>query len=227
MNLVKKILIAIVLSIFSINFVNAQSTATGSLSINPSSFSLTSQGATTSLSVVYTGSDMQGAEVYLTLGSGLKINSFTAGTGLTKLYESTTTNEFHVGSLDTITSGQTLFTFVVEATSCSQSGQVGFNSTNTNVPNVTLTFNNSTYQIDCTGGTTTTPTPIITTGTTQTPTTIPYTPTTLPVTGLSNEPVLTILSSIALLISGIIAGVFFIKIRSIKREEEIKLIVIS
>lgn len=221
MELTKKFLIFCLFFLLCITTVSAQS-ASGSLSINPSTFTLTSQGAKTTLSVVYTGADMQGAEVYLTLGSGLKINSFTVGTGLTKLYESTTTNEFHVGSLDTITSGQTLFTFEVEATSCSQSGQVGFNSTNTLVPDVTLTFNGSSYTINCTGATTT-PTP------TNTPviTSVPYTPTTLPQTAFGDNSTDIILGSVGLFGTGAIVWLLLVRLRTNKQDEDIKIIVMD
>lgn len=241
----KKLLISLLTSLFiSLFFVintNAQTATpgTGNLSINPSTFNLNAIGATTTLSVVYTGNDITVAEIHLvlgegTLGPGLKINKFTVGSGLVVVYESTATNEMHVGNLSgNITSGQTLFTFEVEATACSQNGQVGFNSTKTNVPGVTIsTFNPSTYTISCTGGTNTpVPTPNdtvpATTIITPAPITTSYNPTTLPKTDIVTDQTFIFLSSASLFGLGIISWILLAKARINKSQNDIKLVVID
>ncbi|MBP9759138.1 hypothetical protein KBD45_05575 [Candidatus Dojkabacteria bacterium] len=244
----KKLFTIIFTSLFTSLFLvinpNAQ-TATpgsGSLSINPSTFSLNAVAAKTSLSVVYTGNDITVAEVHLvlgdgTLGPGLKISKFTVGTGLVVVYESTTTNEMHVGNLSgNITSGQTLFTFEVEATACSQNGQVGFNSTKTNIPGITISsFNPSTYTISCTGGSIApTPTPMdvvittpIPTSITPVPITTSYNPTTLPKTDKYTDQLFIFLSSASLFGFGIIIWILLAKARVNNTKDEIKIVVID
>lgn len=210
----------------------------GSLSINPASITLNASGAKTNLSVVYTGNDITVAEIHLTLGSGIKINKFTVGSGLVVVYESTTTNEMHVGNLNgTITSGQTLFTFEVEATACSQTGQIGFDVTKTKLPGVVLsTSNPASYTISCTGGGTGSPTPTPATQTpapsttiinTTTTITTSYNPTTLPKTGRYSDQSILFLSSAGLFSLGIVIWVVLAKARTKDRGEEINLVAIE
>lgn len=123
----------------------------GGLSILPISFKLNAIGEKATLEVIYSGNDMTVAEVHLNLGTGLKINEFIPAEGLVVVYESIVTNEIHIGKLtDQIHSGETLFSFEVEATGCTPSGQISIDTTKTEIAGINInTFGSINYEVNC------------------------------------------------------------------------------
>ncbi|MBP9759034.1 hypothetical protein KBD45_05035 [Candidatus Dojkabacteria bacterium] len=124
---------------------------TGGLSIIPNSIYLKAIGDKTTLKVVYSGEDTTAAAVSLNLGTGLKINKFTPSEGLVVLYDSINTNEIHIGNLtDQIRSGETLFSFEVEAITCVQIGQITIDTEKTEIAGINInTFGSINYEVNC------------------------------------------------------------------------------
>ncbi len=133
--------------------------STGSLSFNPSSFNATNTTAT-SVDIVYTGTEISGAELHIVVGSDLSIESLTPGPGLFEILSIPANGEIHVGKLpDPITSGSVLATVTLKAINCNSSGTITFNQTETMIPDVTISYSNASYTTNCTSGGGITPPP--------------------------------------------------------------------
>jgi hypothetical protein len=157
-----KLIIALLSVIITIgvgfnNIVEAQSSS-GSLSFNPSSANLT-DSATTSFAVVYTGANIAAAELHFTIPANVELTDLRPGPNLIEIYKSVANSEIHVGNLTSvIQTGSTLAYVDVQGITCGAEGTIAFNRTDTMIPDITLTFTDATYTINCDGGEDPTPT---------------------------------------------------------------------
>ncbi|MBD3363055.1 hypothetical protein GF362_05020 [Candidatus Dojkabacteria bacterium] len=190
--------IVLVLFLLTITSNALAQTSSGSLSFNPSSVTITENGTAT-LDVVYTGVEITAAKIKIDVGPGLQITDFAENDELMVIINDPDNGEIHLGKLTegNIASGTTLLTMTIQATGCGE-GDITFDQEEVLIPDVTLSFTDATYTIDCDGTDPTTP-PNGTTG---------PTPTTLPKTGILDENFGKILMASFIVSAGIALGYY-------------------
>jgi hypothetical protein len=130
----------------------AQATS-GTLKFSPASITF-GENDTKNIAIVWEGPGIDAAKVVINVGTGLEIVKFNnPGGGISFLIDSPETGSVHLGKLTEgqIESGTTLFTMDVKSTSCNQNGDITF-STESLVPDMTLSFQKASYTVNCAGG---------------------------------------------------------------------------
>lgn len=141
-------------SFYSVNAQDAESEAGfGTLSFSPSSFNINTSDVT-NVNIVYSGAETEVAKLVFNLPANVKIENFVAPSGFNFLISDPEQAEVHLGKLDEgpIVSGSTIATVQFRALDCSQGGTISFDTDQTQIPDVSLSFGVGSFSV-CSGAT--------------------------------------------------------------------------